>query len=92
MLKSIILLLTFIAVLGTIAFVWYRSGIGVPTPTETAITARETEERLKNFKRLKDIELDTDIVRDRLFRSFESLSLPPSGEPAIGRPNPFLPF
>lgn len=56
------------------------------------------EQELSNLRRLKDLQLDTSILKNQFLQSLEPPRIPPSNgttTPAYttpGRSNPFLPF
>lgn len=47
---------------------------------------------LESYKRVKDLQLNTVLFSDPVFRELKQEFIPPPATEAIGRSNPFLPF
>ena len=95
--KIIFTVILIILILGT-GFVWYYY-LPKPTPSlETngrqAVAAQPVGTRLIELRRLKTLELDVSILRDKSFGTLNYTGevLPAEEVSAAGRVNPFLPF
>lgn len=93
--KQTILIVILIGVLAGTGYVWYRQ-FGATSSSSKGDTIRsasqDIETRLAQFRRLKEIQLDTAVLQDPLFRSLELPEKVVEPEVKLGRPNPFLPF
>jgi len=89
--RSTLFTIIFIAILGVIGYMWY--GYWQTPGADTGAAAEEDFTRvLAQVARLKNLDLDTSLFRER---SFTDLAPPPiSPEPDItaGRPHPFAAF
>ena len=79
-------------------FFYFRSP--APAPEVTTVISSNSdvqriEQELANLRRLKDLQIDTSILKNPFLQSLEALSTPQTGtttHPTPGRANPFLPF
>jgi hypothetical protein len=90
--RQTILSIILIVVILTTGFVWYRyirqSAAGTPSQSQQSIT----DERLRQYRQLKNFNPDTSILSDPLFQSLHGSASASSSPPATGRQNPFAPL
>lgn len=92
MVRQNFLLMILILILAAIAFIWYQFlGIAGPEDTATAITD-EFETTLQDLRRLNNLEIDTEILQNPVFKALKSSPESTTTSIRTGRENPFLPF
>lgn len=86
---SIILLVLVIT-----AGVWWWRSFRQAEPIAVAVSVEPPSERLKQYRQLKNLQVDTSIFSDPLFQSLERFGAERFliGSIPHGRVNPFVPF
>ncbi|MBI4132850.1 MAG: hypothetical protein HY473_02090 [Candidatus Sungbacteria bacterium] len=86
---SIILLVLVIA-----AGVWWWRSFRQAEPAAVSVSVQPASERLKQYRQLKNLQVDTSIFSDPLFQSLERFGVGGFfiGSIPHGRANPFVPF
>ena len=95
-----ILLIITIAVGGVAARFFFfpqapaESQTGASNEMDASATIERLEHQLADIRRLKDLSIDTSILKSPLVQILEQppLPLPQATSTGSGRPNPFLPF
>ncbi len=88
---TIFVILVVVAALGVIWYFYFYSPAAIGPGEEAAAVQSEFEARLADLRRLKNLQIDTSVLRDEFFQSLAYPAISPS-EVTPGRPNPFLPF
>ncbi len=89
--RSTLFTIIFIAILGVIGYIWY--GQWKSPAADTGAAAQDDFTRtLAQVARLKNLNLDTSLFRERSFTDLEAPPIPPEPDITPGRPNPFAAF
>lgn len=89
--RSTLFTIIFIALLGVIGYMWY--GYWSAPPADTGISSQDDlAQTLARVARLKNLNLDTALFRERFFTDLEAPPIPPEPDITPGRPNPFAAF
>lgn len=102
--QTLIILIILVTLGGAGIWFFYFQSSG-PTPaTDAEIGASDAgnvssdpdvqkiERELADLRRLKDLQLDTSILKNPFLQSLEAFPVQNAGTTTPGRPNPFLPF
>lgn len=90
--RSTLFAIIFIAILGVIGYIWYGYWQTPVAGTEESVTEDDFTRTLAQVARLKNLNLDTSLFRERAFTDLESPQIPPEPDITPGRPNPFAAF
>ncbi len=89
--RSTLFTIIFVALLGVIGYMWY--GYWRAPVADTGAAARDDfTKTLAQVGRLKDLNLDTSLFRERAFTDLEAPAISPEPDITPGRPNPFAAF
>ena len=84
-----------IVVITIIAAMYYYSSDGTPAAPgdiEISVLSPEEQQRLAEFRKIKNLSFDMELLNDPFLKSLQDVQVPPGVSEPVGRPNPFLPF
>ena len=96
--QTLIIATIVVALIGAGTWFFYfrpSSPAAEDTTVSSSPDVQRIEQELANLRRLKDLHIDTSILKNPFLQSLEALSTPQTGtttHPTPGRANPFLPF
>lgn len=89
--RSTLFTIIFIGLLGVIGYMWYGYWSVPPADTGNA-PQDDLAQTLARVARLKNLNLDTSLFRERFFTDLEPPPIAPEPDITPGRPNPFAAF
>ncbi len=90
--RSNLLLIVFLLIFAATGYVWYSYGKQTPEVETAEAEYQDFLRRVSEARRITQIELDTAVLEDPLFRMLESPARATTTFGTPGRKNPFAPF